>query len=67
LDNLIGNKNATIAYVGPPTQSTVPRSYGRVVTAIADSIGTGRAFEDSEGVIRFVTIAGKKEGELTRN
>jgi hypothetical protein len=29
--------------------------------------GTGLVFEDSAGVIRFVTITGKEEGELTRN
>jgi hypothetical protein len=64
---LAGNRNATVAYARTPAQGTVPKSYGRLVTAIADSIGTGLVFEDSQGVIRFVTIAGKKEGELTRN
>ena|SRR5579864_7519314 len=63
---LIGNRNATVAYAGPPTQGTVPKAYGRLVTAIADSIGTGLVFEDSQGVIRFVSITGMKEGELAR-
>jgi len=63
---LIGNRNATVAYAGSPTQGTVPKSYGRLVTAIADQIGTGLIFEDSEGVIRFVIITGMKEGELAR-
>ncbi len=63
---LIGNRNATVAYAGSPTQGTVPKSYGRLVTAIADQIGTGLIFEDSEGVIRFVSITGMKEGELAR-
>jgi hypothetical protein len=63
---LAGSKNATVAYAGPPSRATVPKSYGRLVTAIADSIGTGLVFEDAEGVIRFVSITGMKEGELAR-
>ena len=63
---LAGNRNATVAYAGSPTQGTVPKSYGRLVTAIADQIGTGLVFEDSAGVIRFVSITGMKEGELAR-
>ena len=63
---MAGNKNATVAYAGSPTQGTVPKSYGRLVTAIADQIGTGLVFEDSAGVIRFVSITGMKEGELAR-
>jgi len=63
---LIGNRNATVAYAGSPTQGTVPKSYGRLVTAIADQMGTGLVFEDSGGVIRFVSITGMKEGELAR-
>jgi len=62
---LAGNRNATVAYAGSPT-GTVPKSYGRLVTAIADQIGTGLVFEDSAGVIRFVSITGMKEGELAR-
>jgi len=63
---LAGNRNAMIAYAGTPTQGSVPKSYGRLVTAIADQIGTGLIFEDSAGVIRFVSITGMKEGELAR-
>jgi len=44
----------------------VPKSYGRLVTAIADSIGTGIIFEDENGVIRFVSVTGMKEGQLAR-
>lgn len=71
---LVGNRNA-VAYAGQqnrdaeayaPTQGTVPKSYGRLVTAISDSIGTGLVFEDGQGVIRFVSITGMKEGELPR-
>jgi hypothetical protein len=69
---LTGNRSATVAHAGAPTQSAaptqgnVPKSYGRLVTAIADQIGTGLIFEDSEGVIRFVAVNGMKEGELAR-
>jgi|ERR1700722_3363317 hypothetical protein len=74
---LIGNRNATVAYAGPqdkdaaayaspPTRGSVPKSYGRLVTAISDSIGTGLVFEDSQGVIRFVSVTGMKEGVLAR-
>lgn len=55
-----------MAYAGAPTQGTVPKTYGRLVAAIADSIGTGLVFEDAEGVIRFVSVTGMKEGELGR-
>ena len=54
------------AYATPPTRGSVPKSYGRLVTAISDSIGTGLVFEDGQGVIRFVSITGMKEGELPR-
>jgi hypothetical protein len=63
---LTGNRRPTVAYAGSPTQGSVPKSYGRLVAAIPDSIGTGLVFEDSEGVIRFVSITGMKEGELPR-
>ena len=49
-----------------PSQGIVPKSYGKLVAAIADSIGTGLVFEDSKGVIRFVSVTGMKEGELAR-
>jgi hypothetical protein len=63
---LTGNRSATIAHAQAPTQGSVPKSYGRLVTAIADQIGTGLVFEDAEGVIRFVSATGMKEGELAR-
>jgi hypothetical protein len=63
---LAGNRNSTVAYAGSPTQGSVPKSYGRLVAAIADQIGTGLVFEDSQGVIRFVSVTGMKEGELAR-
>jgi len=61
-----GSRNATVAYAGALTRGNVPKAYGRLVAAIPDSIGTGLVFEDSGGVIRFVSITGMKEGELAR-
>jgi len=63
---LAANRSATIAYAGPPIQGSVPKSYGRLVAAIPDQIGTGLVFEDDGGVIRFVAMTGMKEGELAR-
>jgi hypothetical protein len=63
---LTGNRSATVAHAQTPTQGSVPKSYGRLVTAIADQIGTGLIFEDAQGVIRFVSVTGMKEGELAR-
>jgi len=54
-------------YDQTPTQGGIPKSYGRLVTAVVNPKGTGLIFEDAEGVIRFVTISGEKEGELKRN
>lgn len=59
---LVGNRSATVACAETPSRGTVPKSYGRLVTAIADQIGTGLVFEGSDGVIRFVSITGMKEG-----
>lgn len=70
-----GSRKSTVAYAAQPaqvssaaepTQGVVPRSYGRLVAGIADQIGTGLVFEDAEGVIRFVSVNGMKEGELAR-
>ena len=61
-----GSHRANVAYAQSQVNGTVPKSYGRIVTAIADSIGTGLVFEDSQGTIRFVSVTGMKEGELAR-
>lgn len=62
-----GNHHESVAYTAAePNHAVVPMSYGKLVTAIADSIGTGLVFEDADGVIRFVSITGMKEGELAR-
>jgi hypothetical protein len=72
LGYLAGTRNATVAHAHPATapapvmSAAVPKSYGRLVTAIPDSIGTGLIFEDAEGTIRFVSVTGMKEGELAR-
>jgi hypothetical protein len=63
---LCGNRQATVAHAGPPVEGSVPKSYGRVAAVIPDQIGTGLIFEDKEGVIRFVSMTGMKEGELAR-
>jgi len=61
-----GAKQGTSAHGEYHSAGTVPKSYGRLVAAIADQIGTGLVFEDSEGVIRFVSVTGMKEGQLAR-
>jgi len=59
---------AAPADVGVPksAEGVVPKSYGHLVAAIADRIGTGLVFEDKDGIIRFVSITGMKEGQLNR-
>jgi hypothetical protein len=63
---IAGVHNASVAHAGAPVRGVVPKSYGKLVTAIPDSIGTGLVFEDAKGVIRFVSVNGMKEGELAR-
>jgi hypothetical protein len=53
-------------YEGAPTHGGIPKSYGHLVGAVVNPTGTGLVFEDSAGTIRFVTMTGKMEGELTR-
>jgi hypothetical protein len=63
---LLGNRNATAAQDYTPTKGTVPQVYGKLAAVIPDQIGTGLIFEDKDGVIRFVSMTGMKEGELAR-
>ena len=63
----VGAQHSSVVHAQSMTHGTVPKTYGKVVTAIADSIGTGLVFEDEQGVIRFVSITGMKEGELARS
>lgn len=65
--SITGMKEGTLArYDQTPTRGGIPKSYGHLVTAVVNDRGTGLIFEDAEGTIRFVTIAGVKEGELKR-
>jgi hypothetical protein len=61
-----GSRKTAVVHAGEMTQGEVPKSYGHLVAAIPDQIGTGLVFEDDAGVIRFVSINGMKEGELAR-
>lgn len=61
-----GTRHSTVAYAAPEAPVVVPKSYGKLVTAFADSIGTGLVFEDKGGTVRFVSVTGMKEGELAR-
>jgi hypothetical protein len=65
--SMTGMKEGELArYDKTPTHGGIPKSYGHLVTAVVNSAGTGLVFEDDKGVIRFLTITGKEEGELTR-
>ena len=63
---LAGTRSSILADEYPATHGVVPKSYGRLAAAIPDNIGTGLVFEDADGVIRFVSVNGMKEGELAR-
>lgn len=65
--SMTGMKEGELArYDQASTHGGIPKSYGHLVAAVVNSGNTGLVFEDAQGVIRFVTITGKKEGELTR-
>jgi hypothetical protein len=55
-----------VRYDGAPTHGGIPKSYGHLVGAVVNPTGTGLVFQDEAGTIRFVTMTGKMEGELTR-
>jgi hypothetical protein len=63
---MAGNRKNSVVLAAASVEGTVPKSYGKLVTAIADRIGTGLVFEDQDGTIRFVSITGMKEGQLAR-
>jgi len=54
-------------YDQTPTHGGIPRAYGHLIAAVVNPKGTGLVFEDEQGVIRFLTVDGKVESELTRN
>jgi hypothetical protein len=63
-----GMKEGELArYDQTPVHGGVPKSYGHLVGAVVSHGTTGLVFEDANGVIRFVTITGVMESELTRN
>jgi hypothetical protein len=65
--SMTGTKEGELArYDQTPTHGGIPKSYGHLIAAVVNSEGTGLVFEDAKGVIRFLTITGKIEGELTR-
>ncbi len=65
--SMTGMKEGELArYDQTPTQGGIPKSYGHLVAAVVNPDGTGLVFEDAQGTIRFLTITGKVEGELTR-
>jgi hypothetical protein len=63
---ILGTRQPSVALAARPEASVVPKSYGKLVAAIPDSIGTGLIFEGGDGTIRFVSVTGMKEGELAR-
>jgi hypothetical protein len=65
--SMTGIKEGELArYDQTPTHGGIPKSYGHLVAAVVNPEGTGLVFEDAQGAIRFLTITGKVEGELTR-
>ena len=54
-------------YDQTPTHGGISRAYGHLIAAVVNPKGTGLVFEDAQGVIRFLTMDGRVEGELTRN
>jgi hypothetical protein len=59
-------QSSNVVHAAASDDGVVPKSYGRLVAAIPDRIGTGLVFEDKDGVVRFVSITGMKEGQLNR-
>ena len=65
--SVTGMKEGELArYDQTPVKGGIPKSYGHLVTAVVNHGQTGLVFEDDKGVIRFVTLTGVTEGELTR-
>ena len=63
-----GMKEGELArYDTTPVRGGIPRSYGHLVSAVVNNGSTGLVFEDANGVIRFVTLAGVTERELSRD
>lgn len=60
-----GNSHLNLAHAA--SHGGIPKSYGHLVSAVVTPGGTNLVFEDSDGVIRFVTMTGQVEAELARN
>ncbi len=66
--SVTGMKEGELArYDQTPVQGGIPKTYGHLVGAVVNHGQTGLVFEDAQGAIRFVTITGTTEAELTRN
>jgi hypothetical protein len=66
--SVTGMKEGELArYDTIPIHGGIPRAYGHLVSAVVNHGTTGLVFEDEKGAIRFVTLAGVIEQELTRN
>ena len=65
--SVTGMKEGELArYDETPVRGGIPKSYGHLVSAVVNHGATGLVFEDDKGVIRFVTLTGVTESELTR-
>jgi hypothetical protein len=65
--SVTGMKEGELArYDQIPVKGGIPKTYGHLVAAVVNHGQTGLVFEDAKGVIRFVTLTGVTEGELTR-
>jgi hypothetical protein len=66
--SVTGMKEGELArYDQTPVQGGIPKAYGHLVGAVVNHGQTGLVFEDAQGAIRFVTMTGTTESELTRN
>lgn len=66
--SVTGMKEGELArYDQTPVRGGIPKSYGHLAGAVVNHGQTGLIFEDAQGVIRFVTLTGNTEAELTRN
>jgi len=66
--SVTGMKEGELArYDQTPVQGGIPKAYGHLVGAVVNHGQIGLVFEDAQGAIRFVTMTGTTESELTRN
>jgi hypothetical protein len=66
--SVTGMKEGELArYDDAPVHGGIPRAYGHLAGVVVNHGATGLVFEDDQGVIRLVTLAGVTEQVLTRN